>query len=232
MINIFNCNTVVTDFDKLNGFPGFKFTNWEGPESEDSVVEEIDNSRLAVFKRVSEVPIKLENKIINKDTEVVGQYGIISGLPGMVFVEWHEEPSEDIDEYDIEEIEEVVEEVDNNEEIVESADTSYDKPDENVELLERITDAMDETKDVEHSNISKINNVVDEVSCTFGINNKTELTPERIEELKSIEKREWITKTKSEFQDVLDEIGVDYSHLKDDRMVLYKFLLEEVLKEL
>ena len=51
-------------------------------------------------------------------------------------------------------------------------------------------------------------------------------TPERPKELKEIKPKEWLSKKKTEFIEILEEGGIDYSAVKDDRMALYRFLVD------
>ena len=51
-------------------------------------------------------------------------------------------------------------------------------------------------------------------------------TPERLKELKEIKPKGWLGKKKSEFIEILEEGGIDYSAVKDDRMALYRFLVD------
>jgi hypothetical protein len=54
---------------------------------------------------------------------------------------------------------------------------------------------------------------------------------ETLKELKSKTPREWMSVKKTEIKKIMDDAGIDYSGVKDDRMALYKFLAG-ILKEL
>lgn len=51
---------------------------------------------------------------------------------------------------------------------------------------------------------------------------------ERLEELKAIKPKDWLKKKKSEFIEILEEGNIDYSAVKDERMALYRFLVDIV----
>lgn len=57
-------------------------------------------------------------------------------------------------------------------------------------------------------------------SETIGFSEKT------LKELKSRTPRQWMMVKKSELKSIMDEAGIDYSAVKDDRMALYKFLVD------
>lgn len=55
--------------------------------------------------------------------------------------------------------------------------------------------------------------------------------PETLKTLKAKNPREWMLMKKGELKKIMDDAGIDYSQVEDDRMTLYKFLFS-IIKDL
>jgi hypothetical protein len=58
--------------------------------------------------------------------------------------------------------------------------------------------------------------------------NTSGFSKSRLEELKNVTPREWLKKKKSDIISILEEGGIDYKGVKDERISLYKFLVDNI----
>ncbi len=203
--------------------------------------------RVAKFKKTTGGAVKLkdiDNKIVflNKDETIVAHYEKLNGFPGIEFLGFVEEDAEDI---------EVVEPI-----MVRNGNVFNIVKTPTMEDISNIKPNTPSPEPPDNPNADK-----DCKKCkgrgkySFGgaygstihwsvcecVMFKPEpppkpeirigFDPETLKSLKQKTPREWMLIKKHEIKKIMDDAGIDYSQIEDDRMLLYKFLFS-IIKDL